>query len=134
MSDPIFTEGIQADVSAGGMAVIGVGMSSSQSITGDVNYSTGGSNICAVNTTCVLVGPMAGATSNASMSLQTGTLTRGDTAYSIGLTGSASVLVGGKVEVSLWSNGSVGAGWGKELGGALGGAVKICRQTTSASC
>ena len=119
---------------AGGMAVFGVGMSSSQSITGDLNFGTNASNVCSVNTTCVLVGPMAGAASSAVVSLQTGTLTRGEVAYSVGLTGSATVLVGGKVELSLWSNGSLGAGVGKELGGALGGAVKICRQTTSTSC
>ncbi len=128
-------EGYQSEVNLSGMVAIGVGgISSSQSLTTDLNYSSLQSKSCTVNTTCILVGPIVGAHVGAGTALQTGTLTAGEVTYQFGLTAAFTPIAGGKIDPSISNNGSIGAGVSANLGLSAGGAFTFCRQSTSLGC
>jgi hypothetical protein len=81
-----------------------------------------------------LAGPIAGAESHAKASLQSGTLARGEVAYSFGGVGVATFGGGVRGDFSFWSNGSFGGGTAASAGGALGAGIQFCRQKVSESC
>jgi RHS repeat-associated protein len=128
-------EGIQVEGNVNGMVAVGVGgISSAQSVTTDFNYSNGQVKTCTVNTTCLLVGPIAGATTGIGRGVQTGTLTAGEVTYQLGLTANFTAIVGFRFDPSISSNGALGAAGSSNLGLAAGGAIAFCRQSTSLGC
>jgi RHS repeat-associated protein len=122
-------EGGQAGASAGGTMVAGLGVSSSVSSATDVTGKT-----CMVTAVCGLVGPMVGGYVNGGYAASTGKVTPGDVSWQLGGVGSATVGWGGKAEFSIADDGSIGAQGGGTMGGALGGAIQVCRQEVTKTC
>jgi RHS repeat-associated protein len=129
----IFTkagEGVNFSGSVGGMKVAGLGVSST--IGAAVDTASGKS--CVVSSVCGLIGPMIGASTSASGSVSTGNVTPGDVSWQLGGVGTAVVGWGGKAEFSIASDGAIAVQAGPSLGGALGGAIQVCRQEVTKTC
>ena len=123
------SEGVQGGPQVGGTVVVGVGVSSSTGSATDLSGKT-----CGVVSVCGLVGPMVGNYVSGSFSGSTGRVKPGDVSWQIGGVGSATMLLGGVLELSIANDGAIGAQAGGTMGGALGGALQICRQEVTKTC
>jgi RHS repeat-associated protein len=124
-----FKEGASAEVSGGGMTVFGLGV---KQTIGAARDSAG--KACVTNATCLVVGPMIGATVDAGVSVGTGTVTPGEKIWQLGavLGGTAGAgLEGGGM---IGSDGSLEVSGGGSLGGGIGGALLVCRKRVSETC
>lgn len=131
-------DGVQAEVNVNAMAVAGLGVSSAQSLpTLSGRYATGEINSCTVNTTCLIAGPIVGGGTGLAGAAQTGTLTKGDVTYQVGIVTLAAIGIGWQFSGSISNNGAIGASAtppGGFLGGGAGVGLAVCRQSTSLGC
>jgi hypothetical protein len=127
-------EGIQGEVNTNAMVAVGVGVSTSTALVTDFNYSSGASNTCMVSTVCGILGPIAGSTVGAGGAFSTGTLTRGEEVYQIGLITTASAGPGIRWDPAIASNGSLTIGTSGTFGLAFGAGISVCKQVTSKTC
>jgi len=123
--------GIQVDL-ANMSGTIAGGIGFSQTTAGTIDNKA---NACVVMTSCILIGPIAGAAVSAGTTLQSGTLTPGEVTYQVGLTGDFALPIGGlKVDPAVANNGALSLGFAASSGLIAGGAVTFCRQQTSKGC
>lgn len=123
------TEGLNAEVEAGGTLVAILGVSQTSGVAVDTNKKS-----CITVTTCVLLGPMIGAYSHSGGSVSTGVLTRGSRAWQLTGTGTATIGTGGALGASVNSDGTFTASGELTAGAAAGAALKLCSKKVTNQC
>ncbi len=101
----------------------------------DTMFSTDSKGMtCTQFTTCLMVGPFAGAEMYYGAAIQSGINSPGTALWQIGLFGGAAATVGVKGDFLIGADGSTQFAGGKALGGFVGGGIQVCRQHTADKC